>query len=32
METAWTAKENKNLDDFNDRLVMQFELYRKDQV
>ena len=31
-ETAWTAKENKNLDDFNDRLVMQFELYRKDEV
>lgn len=31
-ETAWTAKENKNLDDFNARLLKQFELYRRDNV
>lgn len=31
-ETAWTKGENKNLDDFNDRLKKQFNLYRLDKI
>lgn len=31
-ETAWTQKENKDLEDFNERLLKQFELYRKDLI
>lgn len=31
-ETAWTNRENKDLDNFNKRLELQLDLYRKDFI
>jgi hexosaminidase len=31
-ETQWTEKKNKDLKNFDERLLKQFELYRKERI